>query len=288
MRERCRRVHLYRQHGTGIAGGVDCWLARNQHNGCGEGRQWSTNVTITVGEGTFTFESNGIPDHELPDQFLIPQGQPGDPDAEFLATDANDVVLDTPLKVDIPLSPTYSDGVTQTNLGRIGVVVSGAQLFNDYEDPDLKVVAIDDNFSIGGVDFIDSCNGHPLATGGGYHYHGVPYCITDELDVAGEHSKILGFALDGFPVYGPQNTDGVATTNDTLDECSGETGPTPEFPDGVYHYHLTDDAAPYSLDCLHGEVELAQGGDGPGGEPPSGNPPPSGRLEWVPPAAAGN
>ncbi|MGL5862500.1 MAG: YHYH protein, partial [Phycicoccus sp.] len=182
--------------------------------------QWSQNVTITMNEGTFQFESNGIPDHELPDQFLIPQGQPGevgdDGNPVTVATATEDVVTDTPLDVTIPLNPVYSEETTDTNLGMIGVVISGAQLFNDYEDMERTLVAVDDNFSVGGVDFIDSCNGHPLAAGGDYHYHGVPYCITDDLDVEGEHSKILGFALDGFPVYGPQSEGGASATNDTL------------------------------------------------------------------------
>jgi YHYH protein len=232
--------------------------------------QWGDNVTVTIGDnGTFRFESNGIPNHELPDQFLIPQGQPGEVGADgnpvTVATATADVVTETPLDVTIPLNPVYSEQATDTNLGQIGVVISGAQLFNDYEDMQRTLVAVDDNFAVSGVDFIDSCNGHPLAAGGDYHYHGVPYCITDRLDVAGQHSKVLAFALDGFPVYGPQNEDGVSATNETLDECSGEFGPTPEFPDGIYHYHLTDDKAPYSLDCLHGEVDMAAQGAGEAG-----------------------
>jgi YHYH protein len=101
---------------------------------------------------------------------------------------------------------------------------------------------------------IDACNGHPLQSGADYHYHGVPYCITDTIDVVTEHSRILGFIRDGFPVYGPRNTNGKKLSNADLDECSGHVGATPEFPKGIYHYHLTDDAAPYSLNCNRGVV----------------------------------
>lgn len=52
-----------------------------------------------------------------------------------------------------------------------------------------------------------------------------------------------------------------------LDECSCHFGPTPEFPEGIYHYHLTADEAPYSVDFYHGEIEIAantgRGGGGP-------------------------
>jgi hypothetical protein len=241
--------------------------------------KWSSNVTITYGESTFTFESDGLPSHELPDQYLIPDGQPSDPATTFVPQDTKTNLKGSAISVAIPLKPVYSDTVTKTSLGQIGVMISGAQLFNDYEDPELSVVAVDDNKTVtpvGGAYFMDSCNGHPLMTWTDYHYHGVPYCITDTLDVAGEHSRILGFIRDGFPVYGPQDTDGKKLTNADLDECSGHVGPTPEFPNGIYHYHLTEDAAPYSLNCYHGVVEATASTGGPGNGavgPPNGGPP---------------
>jgi YHYH protein len=178
------------------------------------------------------------------------------------------VVTETPLDVTIPLKPAYSDTVTDTNLGMIGVVISGAQMFNDYEDPTRTFIAVDDNFTVDGVAFVDSCNAHPLALnvgGGNYHYHGIPYCITDGIDVAGEHSHILGFLLDGFPLYGPQGTDGSKLVTGDLDECNAHFGPTPEFPNGIYHYHLKEDKSPYTPDCYHGEVTVA--GNSGGGPP---------------------
>jgi YHYH protein len=239
--------------------------------------KWSNNVKISFGPSTFTFASDGLPSHELPDQFLIPDGQPTDPNTKFVPQDTKTNLKGSAVSTEIPLKPVYSETVTKTSLGQIGVMISGAQLFNDYEDPQLSVVAIDDNkrvTPVGGAAFLDSCNGHPLMDWTSYHYHGVPYCITDAIDVAGEHSRILGFVKDGFPVYGPQNTDGTKLKNADLDECSGHVGPTPEFPNGMYHYHLTDDAAPYSLDCYHGVVAATAGGNGgPPNGPPNGGPP---------------
>lgn len=240
--------------------------------------KWSDNVTITVSGDSVRFVSNGIPSHELPDQFLVPGGDftPPVDASEVSPFDTAKVVTETPLDVELPLNPTYSETVTDTNLGMIGVVVSGAQLFNDYEDPNRTFVAVNDNFDIAGVDFLDACNGHPLALnvgGGNYHYHGVPYCITDDLDVAGEHSRILGYLLDGFPVYGPQDVDGTKVTGADLDECNGHNGPTPEHPNGIYHYHLKDDKSPYTPNCYHGEVTVTSAG---GGGPPGGGPPPGG------------
>lgn len=230
--------------------------------------QWSSNVKITYGASNFTFESNGLPSHELPDQFLYPSGVPTNPNVTWTARDTKTYVKGSNLKLEIPSKPTYSATVTKTSLGAIGVMISGVQMFNDYEDMNMSVVALDHAKTltpVGGAAFIDACNGHPLMDGSTYHYHGIPYCITDALDVAGQHSKILGFLRDGFPIYGPQDVGGKKLTNADLDECSGHFGPTTEFPNGIYHYHLTDDKAPYSIDCYHGVVSATSGGGQGGG-----------------------
>lgn len=241
-----------------------------------EAAAWSDNVVIEIDAESFTFVSDGIPSHEVADEYLVPttgQFTPPVTGDEVSAVSADIAIVESPVDVTIPLVPAYSETTTETNLGIIGVVISGAQLFNDYEDPDRSFVALDDNFSIDGVSFVDACNGHPLAlladgTGAGdYHYHGVPYCITDTIDADGQHSSILGFLLDGFPFYGPHDTDGATITSDDLDECSGHVGPTPEFPDGIYHYHLTEDRSPYTIDCYHGVVDSDTGAGQPVGGP---------------------
>ena len=244
---------------------------------------WGDNVTITVADGEFRFESDGLPNHELPDQFLVPitgQFTPPVTEDEVSPVDTDVAVVASPVDVTITLTPELADEPTLTSLGIIGVAISGAQLFNDYEDQDRQFVAVDDSFEVGGVGFTDSCNAHPLAlladgTGNGnYHYHGVPYCITDAVDVDGEHSTIIGFVLDGFPFYGNKDEGGVTITSADLDACSGHFGPTPEFPEGIYHYHLTDDEAPYSIDCYSGVIDASANAAGPGrGERPAGPPP---------------
>ncbi|GAB4263193.1 MAG: hypothetical protein Kow0080_01280 [Candidatus Promineifilaceae bacterium] len=252
--------------------------------------QWGENVTITLADDTFTYESNGLPNHDLPEKFLIPKNvgtQPFSDDSldDFNVVIADEYVSESPIDVTLTLHPTYTDETTPTNLGSIGYIISGARLFNDYEDMDLSIVALDDNISFDFDDsghdhaaFVDDCNGHPLADGSNYHYHGVPTCITEVIDVAGEHSYMIGVLRDGFPVYGPQGENGVLMTNADLDECSGHFGPTPEFPDGIYHYHLTEDEAPYSIDCYKGVVDSSTGdadgngvpgaGQGQAGQPP--------------------
>ena len=252
---------------------------------------WGDNVTITINDGSFSFVSDGLPNHELPDQFLVPvegNNPPFDGDNiedEFEIADTDGLIVESPLNVDITTTPEYSDEVTLTDLSTIGVMISGAPLFNDYEDMNREFVAVDDNISLDGVYFIDSCNGHPLASGDSYHYHGVPYCITDVVDVDESHSTMIGVLLDGFPIYGPQGADGVAMSNSDLDECSGHVEATTEFPDGIYHYHLTEDSAPYSIDCFHGVIDYG-GAGGPGGAAPEGGAPGGGGAPDFTDAAA--
>ncbi|MFX6288843.1 YHYH protein, partial [Acinetobacter baumannii] len=56
--------------------------------------------------------------------------------------------------------------------------------------------------------------------------------------VKASKSALLGFLLDGFPVYGPTEN-GVTVTNSNLDALHGHSHATTEYPNGIYHYHIT-------------------------------------------------
>ncbi|WP_424934119.1 YHYH protein [Amaricoccus macauensis] len=239
------------------------------------GANWADTVTIAIDDKaeTFRFQSNGIPSHGFAEKYLIPNdvgSMPFSDNAadEFTVVNSAEYFQETPIDATITTRPVYVEDMTDTALGRIGVAVSGAQIFNDYEDPERTIAAMDDNVIHDHVPFVDECNGHTLVDGTNYHYHGIPVCITADLDVAGEHSTMIGVLEDGFPVYGNQGAGGVTVTDADLDECSGHFGVTPEFPDGIYHYHLTADEAPYMIDCYHGEVSEALRAGRPGGGGP--------------------
>jgi len=207
---------------------------------------WATDMTVSLVDDVLTLEDDGVPDHDVLEAYALMDG-------------TTTAVGESPYSTAISMAPVYSDSTTETGMGSIGVAVSGGLYFNPYEG-DGTSIAVDSNFDVDGVPFLDACNAHPLPTGGDYHYHGVPYCITDEVDVDGSHSTLIGALLDGFPVYGPSGEGGAAPGD--LDACSGHSGATPEFPDGVYHYHLTE-TAPYSITCYHGEVESSGSGPPP-------------------------
>lgn len=128
----------------------------------------------------------------------------------------------------IPLNPAEAANKTNTNLGSIGVAINGVSFFNQYAGPNNQPLT-------GEIDSFDQYNGHPQRTGV-YHYHFEPIYLSSEHG----RGAFLGFLLDGFPVYGPEEN-GTTLTSDDLDEYHGHFGSTPEYPDGIYHYHFTVD-----------------------------------------------
>ena len=97
----------------------------------------------------------------------------------------------------------------------------------------------------------DSCFGHPWDTK--YHIHGFSWkCMTNQGQ-AGEASPLMGYAWDGFGVYGPRGPNGKWITNKQLDECHGMTSTV--MWEGklkkIYHYVLNNEY-PYSIGCYRG------------------------------------
>jgi hypothetical protein len=212
---------------------------------------WGANVSISIDGDMLTVVSDGLPDHGVLDAYALFGG-------------GTTVAQAQDFSITIPLNPETSNVATEASLGAIGIAISGAVFFNPYEG-DGTTVALDDNFVIDGVPFLDDCNGHPIPTSGQYHYHGVPQCISSVIDSPGEHSKLVGYLLDGHPIYGPQDVDGVEASD--LDACLGHYGTTPEFPEGVYHYH-TSNSSPYISPCYRGIVDVVMQAGPPGGGPP--------------------
>jgi hypothetical protein len=142
-------------------------------------------------------------------------------------------------------------------------MISGAVLYNPFEG-DGTTVAMANNFTITNASgitasFIDKCAGHPIPNSGAYHYHGLPNCVTAKVDKVSKPSHIIGFALDGFPIYGDRDNKGKQVTVKNLDQCNGINSATPEFPKGIYHYVLLATAdARSSIACFHGEVDASQ------------------------------
>ena len=130
----------------------------------------------------------------------------------------------------IPLRPARAATSAPTPLGPIGLALNGVPFFNQYNGQNRPLTVEIDSF--------DQYNGHPTPTNA-YHYHVEPLYLTRTIG----SDRLLGFLLDGFPVYGPVES-GKRMTNTDLDQLHGHVGKTVDYPDGIYHYHVTD-ADPY-------------------------------------------
>jgi hypothetical protein len=206
-----------------------------------------------------TYVSNGIPNHTRQAQYALPNAGVRVPSAATAYAGADPTVAQS-YSYAIPLTPTKASSPTSTSLGTIGVMISGAALYNPYEG-DGSTVAMASNFTVknsAGLDvaFLDSCNGHPTPMGA-YHYHALPPCVTATVDVAGGPSHIIGVAFDGYPIYGDRDINGKQLTAADLDQCSGITSATPEFPTGAYHYVLLQTTtSSSSIRCFTGKVTI--------------------------------
>ena len=247
---------------------------------------WGSNVSLSFSGTSVTISSNGIPDHARPAEYAVPSGggATGGVPTAATATAQADPTQAQQIHLTITTSPAAAATATAAHGGLIGIMVSGAVLFDPYEG-DGHTVAVAANFTVtdsqgNRVAFIDSCNGHP-GPGGIYHYHGLPTCITSTVDGASGPSHLIGVALDGYPIYGDRDIHGAQITEAQLDACNGISSATPEFPQGIYHYVLLDTKdAHSSIGCFHGSAtQTGGGGQGPpGGGPPGGGMPAPGGM----------
>ena len=211
-------------------------------------------------------ESNGFPNHET---------------GEFPPE-----ITDQENYFRMPLEPEESDTVTPLNGWLFGVGLNGVVF--DPTGPFWEGLA-DSGWTFEVLSdlartylSIDFNNSH-CQKSGEYHYHGMP---TGLIDVVSEGKGatgrllMLGYASDGFPIYGPFSYDDAMdpsseirlmkssyrllsgmrpdgpggaydgtmvedyeydrSTGD-LDECNGRFGVTPEYPDGTYYYVITEE-----------------------------------------------
>ena len=187
------------------------------------------NVMAVYQDGDFVvIESEGIPDHKSP----YYEGTAWESERYEAYAGSNPEYHQNPNEIGeqgftfrIPLNPAEDGSHTATPLGPIGVALNGVAIFNQYAAPgdDLEEE----------IKTFDHYNGHPTGTDT-YHYHLEPLYLTSTLGA----DALIGFLLDGFPVYGPMEN-GNLVTNTDLDAYHGHTHATEDFPDGIYHYHIT-------------------------------------------------
>ena len=183
-------------------------------------------------DGFVVIQVNGVPDHNSPyfdasdDRNVAYSGT-----NENFNLNPNRIDLNANYTYKIPLNPTAASNPRPTQLGSIGVALNGVSFYNQYAGPNNQPLTDE-------IDSFDQYNGHPQRVGE-YHYHVEPTYLTQSQG----NNVLLGFLLDGFPVYGPFEN-GARVVNSLLDEYHGHEHVTANYPEGIYHYHITD-ADPY-------------------------------------------
>jgi hypothetical protein len=199
--------------------------------------QWNSSLELTLEGDQRVIRANNLPNHPT-GVFPI---EATDPAYQY---DRNpNAIQEQTILLTLPSVPQEAATPSCLPLGMIGFALSGTAIYHavDLQRRDAPAYEIQ-----------DSCNGHPEMRGQ-YHYHNYSPCLKDESGAAGEHSNLVGYALDGFGIYGLHGEGGTLLTNEDLDECHGHTHRL-EWNNAmtdIYHYHFTSEY-PYSLSCFKG------------------------------------
>ena len=193
--------------------------------------KFKSTVTVRVDGSTIVLSSNGVPDHNSP---YFGAGHSGYEAPTAGMTVNPNTITSQNFVIRVPLSPATTSA-SDTPMGPIGMATNGVAIFNQYAAGKQPVASEFPTF--------DRFNGHPQQTGV-YHYHIEPVWLT-----AASSSAFIGVLLDGFPIYGPTDANGGAPSG--LDSCNGHMHATADFPNGIYHYHVTTNT-PYISGCFKG------------------------------------
>lgn len=171
-------------------------------------------------------ETNGYPNHTTPyyseshDLYVAPTVTS---EAQMTPTriDTSGRNFDSTLTVS--QSPSLANSTTTTELGAIGIAVSGAFIYNDQEgNGALDEAAVS-------LDYTGAHIGPDL-----YHYHLEPKAFSNDDD------NLVGIISDGFFIYGRKcNSTGTYPTD--LDASGGHTHTTQHSDGDEYHYHIINE-----------------------------------------------
>jgi hypothetical protein len=232
-----------------------------------ETRIGTNRVTITVTGGERLVSANGWPDHQ-PGDFP----RPGNPNS----ISPQNYNFHLPAHPEIASHPTpVGHSLFGVALNGVPFDPGTAEFWNHDPRSGWNYEAKSGFINLG----LDENNAHVQPTGA-YHYHGLPTGLVQKLDRSRRGTAMVGYAADGFPIYasygytvptdpksalkkmhssyrlktgtrpdGPGGAyDGKFTADyeyvkgsGDLDECNGRFGVTPEFPQGTYHYYITDE-----------------------------------------------
>jgi len=195
------------------------------------------------------------------DEFIYvnsPSGLPyTDPEDDYLKSMVGITgwILRVPIPYDyqwrIPVDPQWVEDYEEGSAkGPIAFAANGVPIFHYERRPDVSTDP--SNYEPGSDTVVqgelDQCGGHS-GQGDDYHYHYVPICLLNDMDI----SDPIAFGLDGVPIYfGTGGSDffgsGLYSDLDNLpasdlDECNAY-----QLEDSSYVYYTTKEP-PYVIGC---------------------------------------
>jgi hypothetical protein len=183
---------------------------------------------------------------------------PNHPTAQFPGRNPN-FIREFNATYRIPLDPkpnpkAVAMDATNSNrglpMGPIGIAINGVVFFNPFD------AGMDD-----ATDMMDRCCGHP-APDDMYHYHKYPVCIKSPfVDEGEEHSPLIGWAFDGYPIYGPYESKRLMAKDDSARPLNAFNMHFDE--EHGWHYHVTPGKYPYIIGGYYGEVDRRNSRRGP-------------------------
>lgn len=260
-------------------------------------------VKFVVKDGYRYIYSNGIPDHQA---------------GRFPNRNNPNSIRPQQYQFRVTAEPKEARNVTPVLHSPFGIAINGvvfdaatAEFWNRDRGSGWNYEAKSGKINLG----LDQSNAHVQPTGS-YHYHGLPHGLIATQN-KNKEVALIGVAADGFPIYGqygyadPNDASsevrimkssyrvkkGVRSSGPggrydgtfvadyeyvkgagDLDECNGRFGVTPEYPDGIYHYYLTEEF-PFIPRYYRGTPDSSFQRRG-GNRPPRGRggPPGPGRL----------
>jgi hypothetical protein len=201
---------------------------------------WSSSFSPATSGTTRTITSNGLPSHTS-GSFPIASSD----DASLYDRNPGSIAAQS-YSYSLPKSPTANSSPACLRTGAIGIMLTGPVFFNGTDAAAADAPA---------KEIQDACGGHPAGTT--YHYHLLSPCVSDP---GTSHSALMGYAFDGFGIYGHRGESGETLINADLDVCHGHTHTITW--DGVsasmFHYHATYEY-PYTLGCYRGTSAVGVG-----------------------------
>lgn len=190
-------------------------------------------TSITVEGSNIVIKATSLPDHKSPyykgTQWASTKYEAYNGTNTLWSQNPN-TIAESDCTYKIPMNPTVAATHAATPGGPMGVAINGVPIFDQYAAMGAVLT--------GEINSFDQYDGHPQQQGQ-YHYHAEPYYLTSTKG----KDALIGFLLDGFPVYGPLEN-GKTITNADLDIYHGHFSVTADYPNGIYHYHTTS-ADPY-------------------------------------------